>query len=97
METITPEIRLKPNPDVLFSLVGDEAVLLNRNSGIYYSLDRVGTLVWAEILAGAPLGDVRSTVVRQFCVDFGVAWSDLAALVSDLTSKGLVTILRVEE
>ena len=97
MEPITPETRLRPNPEVLFSLVGDEAVLLNRDSGIYYSLDRVGTLVWAEIIAGAPLGHIQLTVFRQFSVAFDVVWADLAALVSDLTAKGLVTILRVEE
>jgi hypothetical protein len=97
MEPITPETRLKPSPDVLFSQVGDEAVLLNRASGIYYSLDRVGTLVWAEIVAGAPLGHIQSTVLRQFSVAFDVVWADLAALVSDLAAKGLVTVLRVEE
>ena len=93
MVPITPQDRLHVSPSVLFSQVGDEAVLLDRDSGVYYALDVVGAMVWAAIVAGEPLGGIQLTVHRQFSVDLDVIWADLSALVSDLKAKGLVTAL----
>jgi len=93
MEPITPQTRLQPSPDVLFSRVGDEAVLLNLASGVYYSLDRVGALVWETMAGGGSLGDVQGTVYRQFSVEHDVLWADISVLVDDLHRNGLVSVL----
>ena len=97
MEPLTGQARVQVSADVLFSQVGDEAVLLNLKSGVYYSLDPVGTLVWTKIARGERLGDVQKALFEQFTVDSDVIWADLATLVTDLTAKGLITILQVEE
>jgi len=97
MEPITPVSRVNIDPEVLFSQVGDEAVLLHLKSGVYYSLDAVGALVWAEIAAGKPLGDIHVSLTEQFVADSDVVWADLKTLVEDLMAKGLVTVLQVEE
>jgi hypothetical protein len=94
MEPIDPQDRLQVSPEVLFTQVGDEAVLLDRNSGVYYSLDPVGTLVWAEIVRGETLYGIQLAVNSQFSADLDVIWADLLALLTDLKAKGLVTILR---
>lgn len=94
MEPITPQSRLEPSPDVLFSQVGDEAVLLDQKSGVYYSLDPVGTMVWTGIVGGESLGGIQLTVNERFSVDSDVIWADLVALVADLTAKGLVMFVR---
>ena len=94
MEPITPLSRVQIDPDVLFSQVGDEAVLLNLKSGVYYSLDVVGALVWAEIAAGKPLGGIQESLTEQFAVTSDVIWADLTTLVEDLKAKGLVTVLQ---
>jgi hypothetical protein len=97
MDAISRNSRLKAAPDVLFSQVGDESVLLDLASGTYYSLDPVGTLVWAEIARGETAGGIHLCLIGQFSEDSDVIWADLVALITDLTAKGLVTIQRVEE
>jgi hypothetical protein len=97
MEPLTGHARAKASSDVLFSQVGDEAVLLNLKSGVYYSLDKVGSLIWAQIAQGKALGEIQMSLFEQFAADSDVIWADLAALVTDLAAKGLVTIKRVEE
>jgi hypothetical protein len=89
MEPITPLTRMQVCPDVLFSQVGDEAVLLNVKSGVYYSLDRVGALVWGGIVGGESLGEIQLSLHRQFAVEFDVIWPDVAALVADMAANGL--------
>lgn len=95
MEPITPLTRIQPSPDVLFSQVGDESVLLNVQSGVYYSLDRVGTVVWSGISGGESLGEIQAALERRFAAEIDVIWADLKALVSDLRANGLVTVLAV--
>ena len=92
MEPITTRTRVQASPDVLFSQVGDEAVLLNLKSGVYYSLDRVGALIWAGVAGGGTLGEVHASLNQQFAVDSDILWSDLAALLADLSANGLVTM-----
>lgn len=85
------------SPDVLFSQVGDEAVLLNLTSGVYYSLDAIGAKVWGLVTRGERLGAVHEALSREFSEDPEVIWADLAALITDLTAKGLIRILHAEE
>jgi len=92
MATITPLTRMQASPDVLFSPVGDEAVLLNVRSGVYYVLDRVGALVWTGIAGGEPLGEIQLSLHRQFEAEPDVIWADLAGLAEELTANGLVVI-----
>jgi hypothetical protein len=96
-EPVTAQTRVQAGSDLLFSRVGDESVLLNLKSGVYFSLDPVGTLVWAEIIQGKALGEVQRSLFEQFAVDSDVIWADLVALVTDLVARDLVTLKRVEE
>ncbi len=92
MEPITPRTRLQPVPDVLFSRVGDEAVLLNVKSGMYYALDQIGVLVWTWSVEGQALGEIQAALSQQFVVELDVLWADLLALVRVLGENGLVTM-----
>lgn len=97
MEPLTPRTRIQSSPDVLFSQVEDESVLLNLRSGVYYSLDRVGTLIWSRIAAGESLGNIQAALRGQFEADSDVIWADLTSLVSDFGANGLITVLVGEE
>ena len=79
-----------PSPQVVFTTVDAEAVLLHLRSGVYYSLNRVGTVVWDLLSDQQPLEAVCSNLCGRFDVSAEVAWSDLSALVGELCREELV-------
>jgi Coenzyme PQQ synthesis protein D (PqqD) len=49
---MTPEARIKRNPQVVYREVGDGGgVLLHLDSGAYHGVNRIGTVIW-ELLDG---------------------------------------------
>jgi hypothetical protein len=77
-------------PSVLFTEVDREAVLLNHQSGVYFSLDEVGTRIWRLIARGMPLREIHTALLAGYEVAPDAAWEDLVRLVGEMRSQGLV-------
>jgi hypothetical protein len=76
--------------DVISEIVDGEAVLLNLKTGVYYSLNHVGTRIWQLI---EQLGDerrVRDAGLGEYAVDAAQLDLDFARLLADLLERGLV-------
>ena len=50
-----PDTRLSIPPQVMSRQVGEETVLLDLKSGIYFGLDGVGKLIWESVADGLSL------------------------------------------
>lgn len=72
------------------SRVGDELVILDLDSSLYYSLDPVGARIFELIQEPTPLAAVLGAVVAEFEVDAQTARTDLLALVDTLVAQKLV-------
>jgi Coenzyme PQQ synthesis protein D (PqqD) len=72
-------------------LVGDETVLLDLSSGIYFGLDGVGKRIWESVGEGLSLGETAAVIAAEFAVDEAQAQADLIAFASDLVERGLLT------
>lgn len=81
---------LKHSSDVQFTVLDDEAVLLNLNNGHYYTLNHVGTTIWESLDGCRPLNDALDQLCNQFDVDRGRAHDDLVALVVRMEHEGLL-------
>jgi hypothetical protein len=81
-----------PKSGVVARGVADEMVLLDLESGVYFTLNAVGSLVWAGLEQRAPLETILSQVVDAFEVEDEVASSDIAEYVASLMALGLVEI-----
>ena len=71
-------------------LVGDETVILNLESGMYFGLDGVGKRIWESIGQGRTLGETAATIVSEFEVDEATAHADVVEFISDLVERGLL-------
>lgn len=92
--TVTPETRVMPHQDVVWRLVDGEVVLLNVTTGLYYSLDPIGSRVWALVPAeGTSLGSVRDGLLAEFDAGADQIDRDLAALFTQLIDTGLVVTI----
>ena len=84
------DTRLTVPPQVMSRLVGDETVLLDLASGIYFGLDGVGQKIWEAVTEGRSLGEAATAIVNDYEVDESQAQSDVIEFASELVTRGLL-------
>jgi hypothetical protein len=89
-EPITLASRVALRDDVVFRDLDGEMVLLDLATGVYFSLDPVGTRVWHLVAQGRSLPEIVATVVEEYEVGEARFSADLVGFVTDLREKGLV-------
>ena len=67
-----------------------KSVLLDLETGRYYTLNRVGTFIWALIDGKTNIHDIIERVVEKFKVERDVASQDVKDLVMSLNEEGLI-------
>ncbi|MGH9892303.1 MAG: PqqD family protein [bacterium] len=78
--------------DVVFEILDREAVLLNLNTGVYFTLNEVGTRIWQLIEQRRNPSQIRQTLLEEYNVQREVIDADLNELLSELASRGLVFV-----
>ena len=72
------------------SPVSSEAVILNLTSGVYFSLNRLGSRIWELIQEPRSVGEIRDRILEEFDVDSDRCERDILSLLEKLEAKGLV-------
>ncbi len=89
---ISFEQRVTIAPDVLFRVVGEEAVLLNLKTELYLGLDPVGTRMW-NVLKDAPsIEAAYGTLLGEYEVEPDRLRSDLDEFLGKLLEQKLIEI-----
>jgi len=78
--------------DVAAKVVGGEAILINLTSGLYYSMDTVGGLVWSMIVQGSSIEQVSEAVADRYSVPRARAREDVRRLVRELLDEKLIVL-----
>ncbi|HEX4270743.1 MAG TPA: PqqD family peptide modification chaperone [Rhizomicrobium sp.] len=78
--------------DVVWSTVDGEAVLLDLSSGYYFSLNKVGAVIWEMLDGDNSLQSIHDAICGRFRVDAAIAWEDIAALVRRLAGEKLAAL-----
>ncbi len=76
--------------DVLFTSMGEDAVLLHIERGDYYSLNKVGSRLWVLADGSKSIADLASLITQEFEISREVAEKDIMELAEQLVSEGLV-------
>jgi len=79
------------SPEVNSTVLDREAVLLNLESGVYYTLNPVGTAIWELLNGDRPLEKILAAVCERVDVSESIARRDVAALATQLRREGLIT------
>ena len=85
------DTHLSVPPQVMSRLVGDETVLLDLESGIYFGLDGVGKRIWESVGEGLSLGETAAAIASEFEVEETQAQAALIEFATDLVERGLLT------
>jgi len=84
------ETKWKKAGSVVGREIEGEAVLLNLKSGVYYSLNQVGTYIWSLFEAGTTESQLTEAVEDEYEVDGEEASRDVGELIRDLSGEGLI-------
>ena len=76
--------------DVAAEILDGEAVMINLSTGVYYSMDKAGALVWDRLQAGCTLDDVITAVTGTYAVPREQAESNVRELVEELVQENLL-------
>jgi Coenzyme PQQ synthesis protein D (PqqD) len=79
-------------PDVVTEELDGETILLRMDSGVYFGLDGVGTLIWRSLRAGASVASAIECVCALFpTVPAARIEIDARNLLAELVDHGLLT------
>lgn len=78
--------------DVAAKVIDGELILIRLSDGTYYSMDNVGTLVWALLEGRHDLASTVQTIADWFSVPVERVRGDIDALVTQLLVERLVTV-----
>jgi len=82
--------RLSIPPQVMSRRVGEETVLLDLESGLYFGVDRVGQRIWELAGSGQTLGEIVDAIVAEFEVERARAETDVLEFAATLVERGLL-------
>ena len=85
------ETRLQRSPDATFQVVADEAILIHLQTGVYYSLNDVGTTFWNLLDGQRTIGDCADQIAAEYNAPRDEVLRDLIELADGLTAEGLAT------
>ena len=79
-------------PDVIFENFGDDTIILNLQTGNYYSLNPVGMVYWELLSQGVPAADVVAFAASSLSEAPGreILEQDLDDLMADFRGQGLL-------
>ena len=77
---------------VVARAVGGSTVLLNSQSGRYFTLDEIGTRSWSLLTTSASIRAAYDALMAEFTAEPGQLAHDLESLVERLASLGLIEV-----
>ncbi len=88
--TILDRTILRPSPNVQGTSMEGETVLLDLSTGRYYTLNRLGSVIWEHCSGHSTISDIHAVLCDRFEVASERALDDLVALVNQLIQEGLL-------
>jgi hypothetical protein len=92
MADLNLDTRFSIPSQVMSRLVGDETVLLDLQSGLYFGLDGVGQRIWESVAEGGSLGGAVEAVTAEYDVDEAQAAADVVDFAANLVERGLLEV-----
>jgi len=78
------------SPAVVHETIDGEVIMVNLDTGCYYSLDGAGAVVWEQLTQGASLARTVAAVGRIYAASDGDLESALQPLLAELLAENLL-------
>ena len=72
--------------------VGNEAVILDIQSGYFFQLNRTAAQVWGLLESQITAGELCAKMAESHLVDSAICRGDVMDFIADMRDRGLITI-----
>ena len=83
--------RVRHNPEVVASRVGQGGVLVHLQTNRIFELNTTGLRIWELVGEGRALADVEQVLQREFAGEPDHVRADMLELIEALSGEGLIT------
>lgn len=78
------------HPHIIHEIIQGEAILVNLETGSYYSADQVGAAIWDAIENGMPVAQIVDAITHAYSGDEAEKLARVTAFLEQLQHEGLV-------
>lgn len=94
MATINLTNKLTINPDVVYTQIDDDIVLMGPADGMYYSINAVGSEIWSLLQTNPMSLNALCTQIRTtYNVDEEQCHSDTAMFIDTMVEQKMILVL----
>jgi len=86
-------VHYKQNKEVIQSRIGDEIVMLDVESGFYFGLNSVASVIWDMMKVEVDLETMVGELMREFDVDKSTCELDTIELLSHMLEKKIIRVV----
>jgi hypothetical protein len=87
---LSGDTKMERSIHALHRIVDEQAIILHAETGVYFTLNAVGSLVWQLLETPATPLALRERILSEFDVPADVLARDIDAFLTELESAGLV-------
>ena len=87
-----PTDKPQRHPEATHQTVGEEAIIINLNTGTYYSLNDTGTMFWDLIDGQRTITDCARAIAAEYQVEIELVETDLLELAGEFQAEGLIIV-----
>ena len=85
------QTKLQHSANATFQVVADEAIVIHLRTGVYYSLNEVGTAFWNMLDGQLTIEECANRIAAEYNAPPEVVLADLLELSGELSAEGLAT------
>jgi hypothetical protein len=88
--SVSAELRFSVQAHVVVAQVGEEAVILNTDSGRYFGLDAIGARIWRSLAQEPTAEQICADLLGEYDADPSDLRTDVVRLLEQLQACGLI-------
>jgi hypothetical protein len=81
------------NKKVIQSRIGDEVVMLDMDSGFYFGLNSVASIIWGKLEKPKSFEEVVNELLEEYNIDRQTCENDTRAFLDQLFQKNIVKLI----
>ena len=81
------------NKKIIQSKIGEEVVMMDMDSGFYFSLNSVASAIWSKLENQITLADLVEELINLYAVERTVCEKDTQELLEQFLEKNIIRIV----
>jgi hypothetical protein len=82
------------NAEIIQSKIGEEVVMLDMESGFYFGLNSVASIIWGMMKDGITFEVLCNQLMEQFDVERSLCEADTQELIDQLLEKKIIRVVK---